>query len=111
MLLFCRFLLVKGSCSSAIKRRQKNPRPRGLVRGEGRMSASHLLRSGCLRRRSIIHRPAGRAVKSATRARRKAALVTSPNCLSGGKLEKESARKPAALIKVEIGRASCRERV
>src|SRR5204863_467273 len=39
-------------------------------------------------------------VKSAISARMNAALVTSPNCRSGGKLETESAKKPAALIRV-----------
>src|SRR5205807_6502383 len=45
-------------------------------------------------------RPAGSAVKSASSPSRNAALVTSPNCRSGGKLENDSARNPAALINV-----------
>ena len=63
-------------------------------------SRGGVARSSGLRRRRKSQRPAGSAVKSAASASRKAPLVTSPNWRSGGKLENDSARKPAALMKV-----------
>src|SRR5207302_1092104 len=83
--------------------RHRRPARRGLRRrhgGDRRWPSGDPPQVASPRRRSTIHSPAGRAVKSASNASRNALLVISPNWRSGGKVENESARKPAALISV-----------